>query len=170
MLPNSVCPVCGSVYYRYPSQIARNVRVTCSHTCAARHFRDKGTTVSCVRNKPFYRRRSIAEKGFSRFCSPVSLASMWKPCKRAGCQIKMSRCVLALIPRFRRSTAHLHYTSLISRLPVVQRKLKLTAGLKSGIAGLPADETGKQVAAFVWEEHGAGPRRSTSEDFPGCTS
>jgi len=32
----------------------------------------------------------------------------------------------------------------------------LTAGLKSWIAGLPADETAKRVAAFVWEEHGAG--------------
>ena len=62
-------PLCGSAFYRYPSQIARNVRVTCSRTCAARHFRVKGTTVSCVRNKPFYRRRSIAEKGFGRFYS-----------------------------------------------------------------------------------------------------
>jgi hypothetical protein len=70
MLPNSVCSVCGSAFYRYPSQIARNVRVTCSRTCAARHFRDKGTTVSCeCCNKPFYGRRSIAEKGFGRFCS-----------------------------------------------------------------------------------------------------
>jgi hypothetical protein len=71
VLPNSVCPVCGSAFYRYPSQIARNVRVTCSRTCAARHFRDKGTSINCecYCNKPFYRRRSIAEKGFGRFCS-----------------------------------------------------------------------------------------------------
>ena len=32
---------------------------------------------------------------------------------------------------------------------------KLTAGLKSWIAGLPTDETAKQLAPFVWEEHGA---------------
>jgi hypothetical protein len=31
----------------------------------------------------------------------------------------------------------------------------LKAALKSWIAGLPADDTARQVAPFVWEEHGA---------------
>ena len=37
--------------------------------------------------------------------------------------------------------------------PLSTKKLK--AGLKSWIAGLPADETAWQAAPFVWEEHGA---------------
>ena len=37
---------------------------------------------------------------------------------------------------------------------------KLTAGLKSWIAGLPADKSAKQAAPFVWNEHGAKIRLS----------
>lgn len=37
--------------------------------------------------------------------------------------------------------------------PLSTKKLK--AGLKSWIAGLPADETVRQASPFVWEEHGA---------------
>jgi hypothetical protein len=37
---------------------------------------------------------------------------------------------------------------------------KLTSALKSWIAGLPTDETARQVAPFVWDEHGAKIRLS----------
>lgn len=67
------CVVCGVDFYRYPSQIVEGKGTTCSRTCAARHFRDKGEMVSCVQcEKPFYRQKWMAEKGFGNYCS--------KPC------------------------------------------------------------------------------------------
>ncbi len=67
---NTVCLVCNVSFYRYPSQIKVGVRVTCSRTCAARHFRDKGTTENCLRcETPFWRTKSLAEKGYGKYCS-----------------------------------------------------------------------------------------------------
>ena len=66
----STCPVCAKPFYRYRSQIKNNIKVTCSRTCAARHFRDKGETVPCKHcGKSIYRLRSRAKKGYGRFCS-----------------------------------------------------------------------------------------------------
>jgi hypothetical protein len=115
MLPNSVCPVCGSAFYRYPSQIARNVRVSCSRTCAARHFRDKGTTVDCeCCNKPFYRRRSIAAKGFGRFWSH---ACELKSRNRNG---PVERTCVQCKPYFRRITGRSNLAAENSALACAQ--------------------------------------------------
>lgn len=82
---NTTCPVCGTVFYRFPSQIKLGRDITCSRTCAARHFRDKGTMVNCRRcGKEFYRRASLAEKGYANYCS--------KPCQAADHSLKVERC------------------------------------------------------------------------------
>src|ERR1700722_19019118 len=68
--PNTTCRICGTCFYRYPSQIKLNRDITCSRTCAARHFRDKGTMTKCENcSAEFYRRASLAAKGYARFCS-----------------------------------------------------------------------------------------------------
>ena len=70
---DTVCPVCGLTYYRYPSQIKKGRDITCSRTCAARYFRDKGEEVPCLAcAKPFWRLESRRKKGFGNYCS--------KPC------------------------------------------------------------------------------------------
>lgn len=72
---DTTCPVCKIVFYQYQSQIKRG-RVTCSRTCAARLFRDKGTTEQCKRcGKDFYRLKSRAERGYGNFCSTACWAS-----------------------------------------------------------------------------------------------
>lgn len=82
---NKSCPVCGVVYYRYPSQIKSGRNITCSRTCAARYFRDTGTTANCRRcGKEFYRRVSLAEKGYANYCS--------KPCQAADRSLKVECC------------------------------------------------------------------------------
>lgn len=79
------CPVCGSVFYRYQSQIELGRNVTCSRTCAARHFRDKGKNVNCKRcGKEFYQKPSLAKKGYANYCS--------KPCQAAD-RSKKIECV-----------------------------------------------------------------------------
>lgn len=79
---NTICPVCGVLFYRYPSAIKRGRDFTCSRTCAARHFRDKGIMVNCgTCGKEIYRRKSLAEKGYANFCS--------KPCWAASRNIKV---------------------------------------------------------------------------------
>jgi 5-methylcytosine-specific restriction endonuclease McrA len=62
------CPECGKQFSRYPSEATK--RITCSRTCAARRFRDKGERIPCVRcSKLFYRRRSQATQGYGTTCS-----------------------------------------------------------------------------------------------------
>ena len=64
------CPICGKLFYRFPSSIRNGRDFTCSRTCAARYFRDSGTTVPCEKcQTPFYRRKSLADRGLARFCS-----------------------------------------------------------------------------------------------------
>jgi 5-methylcytosine-specific restriction endonuclease McrA len=68
-MENSTCPACGERFYRYPSQIAAGVRITCSRTCAGQ-FRRKGSMQVCETcGIEFYRRKSLADKGYGRFCS-----------------------------------------------------------------------------------------------------
>lgn len=66
-----ICPVCGKQYYRYQSQVDRGVLLTCSRTCAARHFRDKPSrNISCQNCGTMFRGRKVAtEHGFSKYCS-----------------------------------------------------------------------------------------------------
>src|ERR1700680_4284267 len=67
---NTTCPICGLTYYRFPSQIKKGVRVTCSRTCGARQFKDKGDWVPCqCCGVSFYRTKSLADRGFGKFCS-----------------------------------------------------------------------------------------------------
>ena len=79
------CPVCGTSFYRPPS----NKDITCSRTCAARHFRDKGETVACVRcGKPFWRTAYAANRGFGTTCSRechFALRSKMVDCVCQGC-------------------------------------------------------------------------------------
>ncbi len=61
------CPVCKKLFYRYSSQVKAGIRLTCSRTCAARHFRDNGEHVPCEKcGKIIYRSASRAAR---RFCS-----------------------------------------------------------------------------------------------------
>ena len=67
---NFTCPVCSKVFYRYPSQIVEGKPTTCSRTCAARYFRDKGEWVDCPNcSTPFWRTQWAANKGFGNYCS-----------------------------------------------------------------------------------------------------
>lgn len=76
------CPICGTLFYRYPSAIKQGRDFTCSRTCAARMFRDKGSAANCGHcGKAFYRRKSLAEKGYANFCS--------KPCWAASRSVKV---------------------------------------------------------------------------------
>lgn len=62
------CPVCSKEFYRFPSEAKK--RQTCSRTCAARMFRDKGTTEQCAYcGKDFWRTRNIAARGMGKYCS-----------------------------------------------------------------------------------------------------
>lgn len=62
------CPVCSKQFYRFPSEATK--RQTCSRTCAARMFRDKGTIVQCENcEKDFWRTQYIAKQGMGKFCS-----------------------------------------------------------------------------------------------------
>lgn len=71
------CPVCSKVFYRYPSQIVPGKETTCSRTCAARHFRDKGEYVDCpVCRKPFWRTAFEASKGHGNYCSHACWGSL----------------------------------------------------------------------------------------------
>ena len=68
--PNTKCPVCKTIFHRYPSQVRKGIRITCSRQCAARHFRDKGTVEKCIKcGDEFYRRRSQATQGYGTTCS-----------------------------------------------------------------------------------------------------
>lgn len=65
-----VCPICGIQFYRYPSQIVEGKMTTCSRTCAARYFRDKGRMVECAEcQKPFWRTAYAESKGYGNYCS-----------------------------------------------------------------------------------------------------
>ncbi len=67
---DTTCPVCGTAYQRFPSQVAAGVRLTCSRTCAARRFRDKHDEVVCQKcDKLFRGRKTLTEHGFSKYCS-----------------------------------------------------------------------------------------------------
>lgn len=62
------CPVCSKEFYRFPSEEKK--RQTCSRTCAARMFRDKGTLVKCAHCEgDFYRQAHSAKKGYGTTCS-----------------------------------------------------------------------------------------------------
>ena len=62
------CPVCSKEFYRYPSEERK--RQTCSRSCAARMFRDKGTTKQCAHcAKDFWQPPSLARRGFGLYCS-----------------------------------------------------------------------------------------------------
>lgn len=68
---NTTCPVCGTSFYRYRSQINRNRDIACSRICAGT-LRQTGTTENCKQcSEPFYRRKSLKDRGLAIFCSRV---------------------------------------------------------------------------------------------------
>ena len=85
-----VCPVCAQPFIpkRYASG---SLTKTCSRTCAARYFRDKGENVPCARcGKLFYRRRSQAMQGFGTTCSHACHFALRRnhiPCKCKQCGV-----------------------------------------------------------------------------------
>lgn len=65
-----ICVVCGTEFYKPPSHVAKWPALTCSRTCAARHFRDDHVESECaVCGKITKRRPHEVEKGFARTCS-----------------------------------------------------------------------------------------------------
>lgn len=65
-----ICVVCGTEFYKPPSHVAKWPALTCSRTCAARHFRDKGEFVDCAHcGKSFYPQPNQVAKGYGKFCS-----------------------------------------------------------------------------------------------------
>lgn len=65
-----ICVVCGTGFYKPPSHVAKWPALTCSRTCAARHFRDKGEFVDCAHcGKSFYPQPNQVRKGYGRYCS-----------------------------------------------------------------------------------------------------
>src|ERR1700722_16986005 len=75
--PNYSCLQCGLRYYRYPSSFKKNRDLTCSRTCAARYFRDKGTWKTCpVCSTQFYQRLSVAKLGYGNYCSHACWGSL----------------------------------------------------------------------------------------------
>jgi hypothetical protein len=64
----ATCPVCGVEFNRFPSEAKK--RITCSRTCAARMFRDKGEVAQCAHcGGDFYRNRFKVSKGHGTTCS-----------------------------------------------------------------------------------------------------
>lgn len=79
-MPFRTCPVCEKPFHHYPSE----KYVTCSRTCAASYFRDKGTMIDCPTcGKSFYRQKWVADKGNGNYCS--------KPCWAATRIITVQR-------------------------------------------------------------------------------
>lgn len=96
------CPICGKSFYL---PLSKQSHVTCSRTCAARHFRDKGEDVTCKQcGIHFWRTLYAAKLGFGNYCShrcwgetrktPLGIANnAWKPWQRREWKdTKCARC------------------------------------------------------------------------------
>mgnify|MGYP001611454176 CR=1 FL=1 len=67
---NRICAVCGAEFYKPPSHTAKWPALTCSRTCAARHFRDRGAFVDCAHcGESFYPQPNQVRKGYGNYCS-----------------------------------------------------------------------------------------------------
>lgn len=66
---HTTCPVCGTGYYRYPSQVKRGIKRFCSRTCKG-VWQSRGEWRECATcGEPFWAKRAQTKQGYANYCS-----------------------------------------------------------------------------------------------------